>query len=95
VAEAITEVRAEGSTNHVAALREAMALGPEVIYLVTDADDLTVWDVRELTRINRGRVAIHTVDLGAGRRPTTEGALQALAAANRGTYRAVDLTELH
>jgi hypothetical protein len=89
VAEAVSEVRAEGSTNHVAALREALALAPELLYLVTDADDLTLAEVREITRINRGRVVIHTVDLGVGHRPASEGALRALAAANRGTYRAV------
>lgn len=94
VAAAVAEVQAEGSTNHVAALRRALALGPEVICLVTDADDLTAEQVREVTRLNRGRAAIHAVHLGAGRRPAAEAALRALAAANGGTYQAMNPEDL-
>lgn len=84
----ISDVRAGGSTDHLTALRQALLLRPEVIYLATDADDLTTAIVREVTRLNRERVVLHTLDLAAGR-PEGDDALRDLAARNRGTYRAI------
>lgn len=83
---AVAAVQAEGSTNHPGALRQALLLEPEVVYLVTDADDMTAEQVRTVTSLNRGRSAIHAIHLGNAR----EGpALRELARTNRGTYRTV------
>jgi hypothetical protein len=87
----LAEVRAEGGTDHLKALRLALSLGPEVIYLLTDADDLSDSARREVTQINRGRVVIHTIELNPANRGRADMPLQALARENRGTYRAVDL----
>lgn len=78
---------AGGNTNHLAALRRALNLHADVIYFLTDADDLKQEDVAALTRQNRGCI-IHTIELTqrAGR---PEGPLAQLASDNGGTYRRV------
>jgi Ca-activated chloride channel family protein len=83
----LERLRAGGSTDHLPALRKALALQPDVIFLVTDAADLSPEQVRAVTQWNGGRTAIHAIDLGgrAGGSP-----LEALALGNRGTYRAVN-----
>ena len=77
----------ERGTNHVLALRQALALRPEVIFLVTDAADLAPADVQALTRFNGGRSAIHVVELSPHRAGRPDGPAARLAGANRGTYR--------
>jgi hypothetical protein len=71
----------EGGDDHLLGLREAIALQPEVICLLTDADDLTPEQVRTITNWNRGQSCIHAVTIGSAPRQT----MQTLAADNRGT----------
>ena len=47
----LDEVEPAGSTDHVSALRQALAAGPDALVWVTDADDLTEAAVREVTRL--------------------------------------------
>jgi hypothetical protein len=77
---------AEGSTDHLPALRSALVLEPEVIYFLTDADDLKAEQVRLITQINHGRSIIHTIELNPARRDAAEMPLPNLARLNRGTY---------
>ncbi len=86
-------IRAEGGTEHLSALRLALSLNPEAIFFLTDADDLKDEDRREVTRLNRGRAVIHTIELTAAHRGRPEMPLQVLARENRGRYLAVDLGE--
>lgn len=74
---------AEGGNDHFPALRAALLLEPDVICLLTDADDLSVEQVRAVTAANRGRSRIHAVTLGS----TPRMAMQQLAAWNRGACR--------
>lgn len=62
-----------------------------MIFLVTDADDLTDAQVLEVTRLNAGRTAIHTVELSLANRQRAFMPLQRLARENGGRYQAVDL----
>jgi hypothetical protein len=78
-----------GSTNHVAALQRALSLSPDAIYLVTDADDLTVKDVQKVSNWNRARTAIHVIEMVSRRTPQPDGPLMQLASNNHGTYRCV------
>jgi hypothetical protein len=87
----LKELRAEGGTNHLRALRLALSLSPEVVFLLTDADDLNDADRREATRLNRGRAVIHTIELNPSHRGRADMPLQVLARENRGRYLAVDL----
>jgi von Willebrand factor type A domain len=82
----IEELRAEGGTDHVKALKCALALEPEVIYLVTDADDLSDEQVRAVTAANHGRTAIHTIRVTRSTRASDGGSLEKLAIQNGGHY---------
>jgi hypothetical protein len=73
---------AEGNTDHVQALRCGLGLRPDVLFLVTDADDLSPDQVRAVTSFNGGRTVINTVCLA--RRPQGTAALELLARANGG-----------
>jgi hypothetical protein len=84
----VNSLSAEGSSEHGKALTRALSLQPDVIYFLTDEDDLESRDVQAITRINRGRVCIHALCLV---RPAgDETPMQALARNNRGEFRLVD-----
>jgi hypothetical protein len=80
----------EGATDSLAALRQAVALEADLIYFVTDGDDLPDGAVSRVTRLNHGRSCIHALNLApAG--SSASSPLAELAHANGGTYRCVDL----
>ena len=56
------------------ALRLALSLAPEVVYLLTDADDLSDADRALVTHLNRGRAVIHTIELNTSNRDRTDRA---------------------
>jgi hypothetical protein len=87
-AEQLADLALEGRTVHLAALKRALALGAEVIFFLTDADDLKLEEVREVTRLNHLRRVIHTIELRTenGDRPVIP--LQVLARENGGRYQA-------
>lgn len=78
-------LRAEGGTDHLPALQTALALEPDVVYFLTDGDDLRPEDVRSVTRRNHGRSIIHAIDFGS----STHAPMQTLAHDNHGSWRAV------
>ncbi|MHB1424916.1 MAG: vWA domain-containing protein [Gemmataceae bacterium] len=81
---------AAGTTNHLLALRRGVDLHPDVLYFLTDADDLKADEVSYITRRNQ-RTVIHTIELTRRRSPTPEDPLAQLARDNHGTYRRVSL----
>ncbi len=89
VARLVDEVRAEGGTDHLAALRRAVALGPDVIFFVTDADEMTAEQVRNVALLNHGGAAIHAVQLNNQGQRREETPLQLLARLSGGTYRVI------
>ena len=91
----ISGIRADLGTDHMPALKKALRLGPEVIFLLTDADEprLTARDLNELDKINQGRTRIHCVEFGRGPELRTDNYLKRLARQNRGTHRYVDVTK--
>jgi hypothetical protein len=84
---AVNRLPAEGGSEHLKALTEAVKSGPDVVYFLTDEDDLELRDVRTVTRINHERVCIHALclvpPLGA------ESPMQVLARLNRGQFAVV------
>lgn len=82
----------EGGTDHFQALRQALLLRPEVIFFLTDADDLKPEDVRALTQLNQGTSAIHVVELNLANRDREDLPMHRLARDNRGKYLAVDVS---
>jgi von Willebrand factor type A domain len=92
IAERLSGLRAEGGTDHLPALRRGLALRPDVIFFLTDADDLTNDLLRAVTRLNPGRhTIIHAIELNALNRDRPDMPMHVLARENGGTYRAVDL----
>jgi hypothetical protein len=85
----VEQLPAEGGTAHLPAFRQALALEPEVVFFLTDADDLRDEEVRLVTQLNRGRSVIHTIELTTAHRGRRDMPLQVLARTNRGSYQAV------
>jgi hypothetical protein len=84
VEQALAEIRPEGGTDYEKALEMALGLEPEVIFLVTDADDLTPAQLRHIKSINRSHVVIHTIDVS--RRLRAAKMLAELAHENGGQH---------
>jgi hypothetical protein len=89
----INSVVADGGTSHEDALRLAIKLRPDVIYLLTDGDEPKMTP-RQLERIDRlgGGIIINTIEFGAGPRPAGEGFLLKLARQSGGKYAYLDIT---
>lgn len=62
VADAVSALRG-GGTDHGAALRRALAFHPDILYFLTDADDVSPDDVRTATRLNGRHTVIHAVEV--------------------------------
>ncbi len=92
VAQALADLEAAGPTDHGPALREALLRQPDVLFFLTDADDLTSEQVRRANQINRGRTVIHVIELNPFNRGKPDMPLQVLARDNGGSYQAVDLS---
>jgi VWA domain-containing protein len=88
---ALQKLEPEGSTSHDRALPMALALEPDTVFFLTDADDLSEQQVRTVTACNCGRAVIHAVELRKVNRQRPEMPLQVLARENRGSYVAIDL----
>jgi hypothetical protein len=79
------KVKGGGGTDPRAALKKALELQPDVIYLLTDGvfnDDA----VAEVTKQNTRGVSIHTFCFGDA---AGEGLLKNIARENNGTYKFV------
>ncbi len=90
-AQALANLPAEGKTEHGPALQKALALRPDVLFFLTDADDLTNEHLRLVAACNQQRAVIHTIELNTSNRQRTDMPMQVLARAHHGVYRAVDL----
>ena len=84
----VRQLSASGDSDHVRALCRALALHPDVLFFVTDADALTFEQVAFITSRNTGTI-IHAIELTRRRGPDRDGPLARLSRDNRGTYRRV------
>jgi hypothetical protein len=87
----LAKVKPNGGTNHMSALRTALALRPEVIYFLTDADLMTSKDVEDILE-EAGATRIQAIEFGVGPDLGQSVPLRRLAAASGGTYRYLDIT---
>jgi hypothetical protein len=83
--ESLDTIQAQGSTNHIDALQLALFLEPDILVLLTDADDLTLAEVRSLSLLNRRGTTIHT--LAWGPKHSEGSPLQRLAEMNGGSHK--------
>jgi hypothetical protein len=78
-------IRARSGTDHLKALLRALALRPEAVLFITDADDLGRQQVRSITDANAGKTTIHALQWGLT--AAENESLKDLARLNRGSYR--------
>jgi hypothetical protein len=79
----------EGGTLPVPALKRALTLKPDVIFFLSDAEDMNDRDVREITHLNAGRTEIQVVVLEEAHHEKQNSVLSMLAHSNRGKVRSV------
>jgi hypothetical protein len=91
----VNNMSASGGTNHVAALKLALRLSPDVIFFLTDADDPVI-SPKELEQIQRanGGTIIHVVEFKPGPDQHQGDFLRKLAEQNRGQFKYVDTTAI-
>jgi von Willebrand factor type A domain len=88
-AELVRNLQAEGGTDHLAALKRALALNADVIFFLTDADELNPAQIATVTQLNHGCTVIHAIELTSRSHGDADPPLQFLARANHGAYRRV------
>jgi hypothetical protein len=89
-------ITADGGTDRVVALREAIGYAPDVVFFLTDADDpMSTSELEEITRANRrSQTAICVIEFGRKATPTPKNFLMQLASESGGQYGYVDTTKL-
>ncbi len=90
----VSGVTATGGTNHVDALTMAIALHPDVIFFLTDADE-PVLSAGQLFDIHRraAGVTIHAIEFGFGPQRNANNFLVRLASQNGGQHAYVDISK--
>ena len=90
----LESITAAGGTAHEAALRLAIRLQPDVIFLLTDGDEpkFTPEQFKLIRRLAAG-IIIHAIEFGSGPKPEGESFLAVLASQNGGKYAYVDISK--
>lgn len=91
----VRSITAAGGTDHLQALQLALRMQPDVIFLLTDADEppLTAKQLAEIRR-NNGGAAINVIEFKSGPNQDKGAFLRHLADENRGQYKYVDSAAL-
>ena len=90
--ELLNNIQPYGGTNHMLALRAALAYRPEVVFFLTDADLMTRRDSIEI-QAEAGASRIQAVEFGLGPSLSDTNPLRNLATSTGGTYRYIDVTQ--
>jgi hypothetical protein len=90
----IKKINPDSGTDHLPALKQALELGPDVIFFLTDADEpkLRPRQLEEIRRSNHSDARIHAIEFGIGPPLGEETFLYKLARMNNGSYEYVDVT---
>ena len=91
----VEQIRAVGGTERLQALLHAVALAPDVIFFLTDADGpMPDYELARIADRNRyGRTTIHVIEFGIGPQRRSENFLVRLARDSGGQYIYVDTTQ--
>jgi hypothetical protein len=92
----LSRITADGGTDRLSALHEAISLAPDVIFFLTDADDpMTPTELAEIHQANRqAQTAICTIEFGRRQSPSPDNFLVRLAGDSGGQYGYVNTTAL-
>jgi hypothetical protein len=90
-AAALADYGPGGTTRHQQGLVAGLRLRPDVLFFLTDGDDLTDDDLAAAARANLAHTVIHTVELSTEHRGQPAMPMQRLARSSGGSYRAVAL----
>jgi hypothetical protein len=83
----VQSIRGDGRTNHMQAIKKALSFGPDVIFLLTDAEG--GFNQRDLFRIsewNRSGTVINAIEFGVGGQSALTNSLRMLSRENGGQY---------
>jgi len=93
----VRRIDADGGTSHWEAIKLALNMRPDVIFLVTDADEpqLSAKELADVQRLNeRVGATINTIEFGVGPDAGRMNFLVRLARQNNGQHVYVDVTKL-
>jgi hypothetical protein len=96
-ADFVRSMMATGGTEHANAIRMALAMGPDVIFFLTDAADPPMKNSQMqqiIDRATRNGTTIHCIEFGAGASNGAGGWIAELAEETSGEYRYVDVQQL-
>ncbi len=87
-------ITADGGTEHEGALLAAIALRPDVIFFLTDADEPRLWP-SQLERLRRraAGITIHAIEFGFGPQQNPRNFLVQLAEQNGGRHTYIDVSQ--
>ncbi|HEV3163112.1 MAG TPA: hypothetical protein VGZ22_03650 [Isosphaeraceae bacterium] len=86
----LSTVVPNGGTDHMIALRAALAMRPEVIFFLTDADQMSDRNVADVVA-EVGPTRIQAIEFGIGPSLSDSGPLRKLARRTGGSYRYIDV----
>ena len=91
----LNSIKADGGTNHEAALKMAVRMQPDVVFLMTDADDPII-EPAQLAKIRHiaAGIVINAIEFGSGPKPAGPSFLADLARQNGGGYVYIDVSKL-
>ncbi|MEX2187475.1 MAG: hypothetical protein WD875_11795 [Pirellulales bacterium] len=89
----VASVSPSGGTNPENALVMALGMRPDVVFFLTDGQDLTLSSIDRVTKLNRGNASINAIEFGAGR-GRASAMMVMLAQRNQGQAAYVDTSAL-
>ena len=83
----VQSIRGDRGTNHMQAIKKALSFGPDVIFLLTDAEGgFNQQDMFRISQWNRAGTVINAIEFGVGGKPTLTNSLRMLSRENGGQY---------
>lgn len=95
-ADFVTAVKADGGTDRMLALKHALALRPDVIFFLSDADrPMSADELDKVAELNeRTGAKLCAIEFGHGDPPAGKSSLATMAQANGGEYVYIDTDKL-
>ena len=92
----VASITAVGGTEHMDALTMALGMRPDILFLLTDANEpqLSAQQLQEIRRQNSGTTAIHIIEFGYQAASTRDNFLKRLARQNGGRHAYVEISRL-